>query len=301
MLSIQALSVNLAIKAMAAKRDSGPKDYLAERKENAEKSTVKIKKCIHCEQLTLAGISAEKLTGRKNNGKTVLYLHGGGFTSGSAAERRRLTQALAGRYGYAVIAPDYRLSPEHKWPCQLEDCCTFYRSLLESGCDPEKLIFMGESAGGTLCLSLALRLRDEGLPLPRAIAVFSPGTDQTGLLPSHTGNAASDDMVRGLFDAEHYRAEFGEKPVLEELKAPLVSPLYGDYAGLPPIFMSASDSEMLYDDSVLLYEKLKQAGHRAAIQVKHNLCHAWPTFSFLPEAGQTLKEMQSFFKKESIL
>ncbi|MCF0135937.1 MAG: alpha/beta hydrolase [Lachnospiraceae bacterium] len=301
MMSIQAFAVNTAIHAMSKKRDSGPKDYLAERKANAEKSTIKIKKYIRFEQISLAGIQAEKLTGRKSNGKTILYIHGGGFTTGSAAERRWITQSLVKWYGYSVISPDYRLSPEHKWPCHLEDCYNFYRSLLESGCNPKELIFMGESAGGTLCLSLALRLRDEGLPLPQVIAVFSPWTDQTGMLPSHTGNAALDDMVRGLFDEEQYRAEFGIKPTLEDLKAPLVSPLYGDYAGLPPVFMSVSDSEMLYDDSVLLYEKLKKAGHMADLQVKHNLCHAWPTFSFLPETRQTLNEMQTFFRKERIL
>ncbi|MCF0115631.1 MAG: alpha/beta hydrolase fold domain-containing protein, partial [Erysipelotrichaceae bacterium] len=122
MLSIQAIAVNIAINLMAKNRPEGPKDYMKEREENAEKSTVEINKGVTCEALEIAGIKSEKISCKKDNGMTVLYLHGGGFTSGSAAERRWLTQALAEWFGYTCIAPDYRLSPENKWPSPMEDC-----------------------------------------------------------------------------------------------------------------------------------------------------------------------------------
>ncbi|MCF0108689.1 MAG: alpha/beta hydrolase [Erysipelotrichaceae bacterium] len=295
MISIQAMAVNIAIRLMAANRPDGPKDYLKEREENADKSTVEINKGVICEALAIAGISTEKISAAKDNGMTVLYLHGGGFTSGSAKERRWLTQALAQWHGYTCIAPDYRLSPENKWPCHIEDCYAVYRQLLETGTDPHRLVLAGESAGGTLCLLLAMRLRDEGLTMPAGIVLFSPFTDQSGSLESHRKNISTDQMVgEDIFKDAQYEAVFREIPSLAYLQDPHVSPLYGDFDGLPPIFISASDTEVLYDDSALLYEKLKQGGHPVCFEHKHGLCHAWPTFSFLPETRSTLKKMHKF-------
>ena len=148
---------------------------------------------------------------------------------------------------------------------------------------------MGESAGGTLVLSLALLLKEKGLPQPRALAALSPCVTQADQLPSYTQNAATDYMLRTAVAEGKIKVVFGSRANdWEYLHQPTISPLYGDFSGLPPVFFSASDTEVLLDDSKLLYEKLKKQGHQTALDVRHGVCHAFQVFPAMPEAKQAL-------------
>ena len=241
------------------------------------------------EEFELNGLPAERISRQGNDKGWILYIHGGGFTTGSARERRMLTQYVADRHGYNCIAVNYRLSPENRWPAQIEDCYGCYCELLEMGYKTEDMVFMGESAGGTLVLSLALLAKQKGLPLPAAVIALSPATSQVDDLPSHTGNIPTDYMLRDAVAAGICDVLFEKPADREVLKDPLLSPYYGDYEGLPPVFLSASDSETLYDDAVILYDKLKAEGHETLLVTEHGLCHAYQIMTYMPEARKTLK------------
>ena len=291
--------MNFVFKKMPKGDPNVPHDYAAERQQNASRPAQEPKNGITVTTIAYNGIDGERITPVKPNGKVIWYIHGGGFTTGSAAERRAITLYLAEKYGFTVVANNYRLAPENKWPAGLDDCISFYDGLLDAGYDPDKLYFMGESAGGHLVLSVALRLKDEGKALPKGIISFSPVTDQAEDLPSHKGNAATDYMLGDAVSSDgQLDAVFGDAWRGDEdfLKQPYISPYYGDYTGLPPIFLAASDYETLYDDSVVLYDKLTEEGHICRLDVVHGVCHAYPMFPFMPEAKKTIKKAVDFIE-----
>lgn len=235
------------------------------------------------------GLSAEFIQKRGNQKGTVFYIHGGGFTVGSARERRAVCQYITANYGYNCVTFNYRLAPENLWPAPLEDCLSAYTALLKTGVSPKEIVFMGESAGGTLVLSLALLLKEKGLPQPKALVALSPCVTQADRFPSYTQNAATDYMLRTAVAEGKIKVVFGNRASdLEYLRQPTISPLYGDFAGLPPVFFSASDTEVLLDDSKALYEKLKNQGHQTALDIRHGVCHAFQVFTAMPEAKQAL-------------
>ena len=295
--SIQAHAMNFIFRCMPQDKPGQAHDYTAERKRN-DREPPKAPKGVSVEVSTLGGMNAEYIKKAGNSKGTIFYIHGGGFCVGSAKERRDICQLIAKQYGYNCVSFDYRLAPENKWPAQLEDCLTAYLALLEQGTAQNEIIFMGESAGGTLVLSLALRLKELGLPQPKAIVSFSPCVTHAEHFPSHFSNAKTDYILRDGVAKGMGEPVFGEKVKDQAfLRTPCVSPLYGDYSGLPPIFLSASDTEALLDDAVMLHKKLRDQGHPTALDIQHGLPHAFQVFSFLPECCKTMKKVFSFLEE----
>lgn len=233
----------------------------------------------------IAGEWAER-DGLRPDAPRLLYLHGGGFIACSARTHRPLIGALAQR-GFHIFAPDYRLAPEHPFPAGLDDAAAAWTAFAAEG--PAGLA--GDSAGGNLALALMLRLKREGLPLPAAAALFSPATDMLGTGASMQANARRDAMfdpasLPGLVEA--YLAG-------HDAADPLVSPLYGDPAGLPPLLFHVGANELLRDDSVRFAEKARAAGVDVALTVWPVVPHAWQfAASFLPEARRSLTAAASF-------
>lgn len=296
MSSIQAKFFNLIFKMMPADKPGQPHDYVAERKRNDRKPP-KPPVGVMVEEKPLNGMDADFITKEGNEKGLVFYIHGGGFTTGAARERRYVTQDIVSNYGYNCISINYRLAPENKWPVHLEDCLRAYEKVMELGYDPKDIVFMGESAGGTLVLSLGLYLKELALPLPKAIVAFSPCTEQSETLPSHIGNIKTDYMLKDMVSKGLTDVLFEEKVTKEMLKDYKLSPYYGDYENMPPIFLAASDSETLYDDSVILYEKLKNAGHIVELDVQHDVCHAFQMFPMIPEARESLDKCFRFLSE----
>ncbi len=294
--SLQARMMNRLFKSMPHEDEDKPHDYEQERKQN-DRQPPKTPKGVVVEQLEFAGMNTEWLHKEGNQKGLIYYIHGGGYCTGSAKERRQLTQDLVYRHGYNCIACDYRLAPENKWPAQLDDCLRGYQALLEHGADPQRIIFMGESAGGTMVLSLPLRLKELGLPQPKAIISFSPCVNHAEHYPSHFENSKTDYMLRDAVAKGMGEPVFGKDASKEYLQSPCISPIYGDYRGLPPIFLSASDTEALFDDAKVLHDKLKQLGHRTELDVQHGVCHAFQMFPFMPEARKTMKKVMAFLEK----
>lgn len=223
-------------------------------------------------------------------GRTLLYLHGGGYIACSPLVYRPITAAFA-RSGFRVFAPDYRLAPEHVFPAALDDCRAAFLRLQEK--DSRPIFLAGDSAGGGLALALMLSLRDRGEPLPGACALFSPWTDLAS-----TGASIEENESRcAMFTAASIRrgASFylgGADP-----RDPLASPLYGKFEGLPPLLIHVGADETLRDDSIRVAEKARAAGVRVELKIWPAVAHAWQLAPwFIPEARQSLDEAAAFFR-----
>ena len=221
---------------------------------------------------------------------TLLYLHGGAFVLGSPASHRVLAGAFC-RSGFRVFLPDYRLAPEHPFPAALDDAAAVYRGLVEEGVDPRSLVVAGESAGGGLALSLLVRLRDSGGPLPPAAALFSPWTDLAISGDSIEANNGSE----GMFFNDNLR------PIAElylagaDPRTPLASPLYADLHGFPPLLVHVGERELLLDDAVRLVERAGQAGVDVALKRWSVVPHGWQLLQrVVPEAAQSVAEAADF-------
>ena len=221
---------------------------------------------------------------------TLLYLHGGGYFACSPQTHRPITGGFALR-GFNVFAPDYRLAPENPFPAGLDDAVAAYRGLLEQGIPPAALTLAGDSAGGGLALALLLRLKEAGVPLPAAAALFSPWTDLANTGETLRTNSARDAMFTGE------GMERATEPYLAgaDPRNPLASPLYGDLSGLPPLLIHAGDCEVLLDDSRRLAERARSAGTRVVMRTWPVVPHAWQMFP-IPEAGQSMDEAAGFLR-----
>jgi len=282
-----------------------PHDFAEERRGDRNRPKANEYSDVTISEYTLAGIHGELLTPQGNEarkGQLLWYIHGGGFTTGAASERREITTYLCHTYGFTVAANDYRLAPEHHWPAALDDCLSYYRSLLDEGWDPAQMVFMGESAGGTLVLSLALKLKELEMPGPKAIAAFSPCVNQAEGYPSHRNNAKTDVMLGDAVGrSDQNEAVWGSpSPDLMMLRDPLISPVYGDWFGLPPVFLAASDVEALRDDAVEMYQKLKSEGYRTMLDIQHDVFHAYPMLPVVPEARDTIEKAVRFIDETDV-
>ena len=224
----------------------------------------------------------------------VLYLHGGAFFACSPATHRAVTIAFARSGEVRVFVPDYRLSPEHRFPAAIDDviaCCDWIAA--ETG-HPVAAI-AGDSAGGTLTLSTLLRLRDTGRPLPAAAVVFSPVTDLVATGASLVENDRRDALFYGT---SVVRLQEVYLPPGVDPHNPLASPLYANLAGLPPLLLHVGDDEVLRDNSTRFATRAKAAGVDVTLRVWPVVPHAWQLMApILPEGRQSLREAVDFVSK----
>lgn len=225
---------------------------------------------------------------------TLVYLHGGAFLVGSPRLFRYASRQFAAA-GFDVFVPAYRLAPEHVFPAALEDVLRAYQALIDARRGP--IVIAGDSAGGGLAVSLMLRLRQEGLPLPVAAALFSPWTDLAA-----TGASARENEARDAFFTRK-QIQLGSRAVLGggSAKNPLASPVYADLSGLPPMLVHVGADEVLRDDSTRLVARARDAGVDARIEIWPGVPHGWPLMSFLPEARQSREKAIAFLKGQLAL
>jgi len=251
------------------------------------------------------GVPAEwVLAPGANARRRVLYLHGGAFIAGSPLSHRNITNRLAVITGGAVLAVDYRLMPEHRRADGIADCRAAYRWILENGPDgvasPEFLAVGGDSAGGNLALSLIAWVRDEGLRQPDAVVALSPTVDGTFASPSIAANVDTDIMLGPLFSVLLRIPQTIRRwmYVLENRfnpANPVVSPVFGDLSGLPPVLVQVSEAEMLLDDARRYVNKARAAGSPALVQSWPHMLHVWQMFyPEMPEARAAWDEIDRF-------
>lgn len=284
--------VEMMRKAKCAAKPDGPPDYAKRRAfvegRHAQQKTAQ---GVRFESLILNGVESECGTPDYLAGNgAVLYIHGGGFVTGSARSSRSYASYLAQASGMRVYTISYRLAPEHPWPAAPDDCLAVYRALLERHPDA-KLALVGGSAGGNLCLSTALRAKAEGLSLPSAMVLFSPSIDQTNTLPTRKTNAERDCAIQGTIDLVHQEAYLQNADPYD----PLVSATYADLTGLPPMLIVVDGDEVLLDDSALLAAHAHRDGVDAELKITAGLFHDFPSMGpELPEAAQVLEDTATF-------
>lgn len=171
--SLYACMMNLVFRCMAQDKPGQPHDYAAERKRNDRKPP-RPAKGVTVRLGELGGLSAEFIQQSVNQKGTIFYIHGGGFIVVSVRERRAVCQYITANYGYNCVTFNYRLAPENLWSAPLEGCLTAYAARLKTGASPKDVVFMGESTGGTLVLSLALLLKEKGFPQPKRWCLSPP-------------------------------------------------------------------------------------------------------------------------------
>ena len=221
--------------------------------------------------------------------RVLLYLHGGGFVFGLSMLHLQTGAWLARKMESQVLMVDYRLAPQHPFPAALDDCATAYRRLLQQGVPAESITVAGDSAGGNLTLTLLMKLRDEGDPLPAAAACLSPvadlsvARDQTDyrdpMLPPKAMELYSRSYVAG-----------------HDPRDPLISPVFGRWDGLPPLLIHAGEDEILREDAVRVEELARAAGVEARLEIYPRMWHVWQINLGMPEAVQSLDDIAQFLR-----
>src|ERR1700722_11250069 len=223
----------------------------------------------------------------------VLHFHGGGYLIGAAKGSLEYASRLATAADGVCYTVDYRLAPEHPYPAAIDDAIVAYRALLRKGIPASPILLSGESAGGGLDVALAIALRTAGGPLPSGILAVAPFTDLTlsgESVRAFNGDdpAANRDLL-AFMGASYFQ---GHEPT-----DPLVSPLFGDLAGLPPLFVTASQGEVLLNDTTRLAERAEKAGVDVTLRVVEDSVHVYPIFPFLPETKATMEEVAAWAKR----
>jgi acetyl esterase/lipase len=240
------------------------------------------------------GVSAEwTVSPEADPARVILYLHGGGYTTGSLESHRHMV-AQAGREARSrTIALGYRLAPEHPFPAAVEDAVAGYRYLLSRGFAANRIAVAGDSAGGGLTVALLVSLRDAGLPLPACAWCSSPWVDLEGTGGNMTAKATVDPMVQQPYLIELAAAYLnGADP-----RTPLAAPLYADLRGLPPILIQVGSAETLLDDAVRLAGAAGAADVRVRLEVWPDMIHVWQLFYQQVAAGsRALAEAGAFIR-----
>ncbi len=214
--------------------------------------------------------------------RTLLYLHGGAFVIGNAVGYRPVWGGLARAAGARGLAIDYRLAPEHPFPAAVDDAVAAYRWLLAEGRKPGSIVIAGDSAGGGLAVSMLVKARDEGLPMPAAALAISPWSDLECVGQSIVTKAQADPALdkAGLVNmAAHY---LGRRSPRE----PLASPIHADLRGLPPLLIQVGSAEILLDDAIRLAGVAGAADVRTTLEVWPGMPHVWHAFSFMLDEGR---------------
>jgi monoterpene epsilon-lactone hydrolase len=178
----------------------------------------------------------------------VLYFHGGVYVLGDAFQAAGLASQVGRRTRAKVIAVDYRLAPEHPYPAAVDDALAAYEALLNNGTAPSVIAFAGESAGGGLAVATMVSARDHGLPLPAAAFVMSPYADLT--LAGETMETKRE--ADPLLSRDNLQARVPDYTAGQDAAAGLISPVFADLSGLPPLIIQAGTYEVLLDDAVRL-------------------------------------------------
>jgi acetyl esterase/lipase len=254
---------------------------------------------VKVEKTTIDGVRAFILTPEviapENRNRLLIHVHGGCYVlnPGEAALPEALFMAGFGHF--KVIAVDYRMPPEAYFPAALDDGLTVYRNAIKTT-DPKNIAIFGSSAGGALTLEMVLKAKQDGLPLPGAIAPGTPMSDVTKVGDTFVTNAMLDNVLvspDGFCDAATKVYANGH-----DLKDPLLSPVYGDMKGFPPTILTSGTRDLLLSNTVRVHRKLRQAGVDAMLQVFEGQSHAhYYRDDTAPETKEAFEEIAGFFDK----
>ena len=276
--------------------------------------SVSYKEQVTVETVKVGEITCAMLTPKDelSNG-VLLYLHGGGYVAGNLDYACGFASVLAVRCGIRVFTVEYRLAPEHPYPAALDDAMDAYGYLLSAGYEPSRIALCGDSAGGGLCYALCQKLRDKGRTLPAGILAISPWTDLTMSSESYRLNQKDDpsmtiERLKYFADCYTYGATVDSKGRLHPIvndnveddkkrkSDPRMSPLFDSMEKMPESLIFVGGDEIMYDDSVLMHERLLSAGCKSEIVVAPGLWHGYILYD-LPDREGDFDKISKFIKK----
>lgn len=234
-------------------------------------------------EVTMDGIHGEWASVNRAHMKkyVILYCHGGGYSTGSCLYGRTLTAKLAATTSMDVLSFDYRLAPEHPYPAALADAIKVWNYLMLLGYGARDIILTGDSAGGNLALALTLKLKADGRLLPRGLVLMSPWTDLTSSGESHRTRANLDPVLDKAYIDRMIAAYMGKADLTRQvLENPYISPLFGDFAGFPPVYIQVGDNEILLSDSVELHKRLVEANVSVRLDCFDGMWHVFQMSPF---------------------
>jgi acetyl esterase/lipase len=244
---------------------------------------------VTCERAPVPDVVAEWLAGPDPSTAVVQYHHGGGYSGGSLNTHRRFASCLAAASNGRVLNIGYRLAPEHPFPAAIEDALATYRWLLAQGIESASVVIGGDSAGGGLAAGVVHAIRDAGLPRPAALVLLGPWVDLV----------ARDEGATDMFVRRDGASSMAEMYVGDHDPAdPRISPVRGDLAGFPPVYVQVSASEALYQDAVGFADALRTAGVDVEVDAPADVMHTWPILApRAPEAAQAIERLGRFVRR----
>jgi epsilon-lactone hydrolase len=242
--------------------------------------------------MTVGGVDTVEVTvDGVDSANVILYFHGGVYVIGSADSSVPLVADLARRTGTKVVSVNYRLAPENPYPAAVEDARAVYEGLLSQGVDPNNIALSGESAGGGLTTALLLGLRDAGRPMPSSAFVMSPWVDLT-----LSGNTILDrQKVDPILTGEALRMRVGDYVADANASDPLISPIFADLRGLPPILIQVGSHEILLSDAVRLAERAANGDVEVTLDVVPGVPHVFQAYAAVLDEGNAALDRAATF------
>jgi acetyl esterase/lipase len=254
---------------------------------------------VKVEPTTVGGVKAYMVTPRnippENANRLLVHVHGGCYVSGPGESGTSEAILMAGFGHFKIISVDYRMPPDHPYPAALDDAMAVWKAAVKMA-DPKKMAIFGSSAGGALTLEMVLRVKQDHLPMPAAIAPGTPMADLTNSGDTFRTNAMLDNVLVAPDASCDKRAALYANG--HDLKDPMLSPLFGDMHGFPPAILTTGTRDLLLSNTVRVHRKLRQAGVEAFLQVYEGQSHGQYSRDVdAPETKEAFEEIAHFLDK----
>jgi epsilon-lactone hydrolase len=245
---------------------------------------------------TLGGVPTAEITVDGIDARhVVLYFHGGVYVMGDAFLAAELASQVGRRIQAKAVSVDYRLAPEHPYPAAVDDALAAYEGLLDDGIAPSGIVLAGESAGGGLAVATLVNARDRGLPMPAAALVMSPYADLTLAGASIDARGPADPLL----SREALEARIGDYTAGQDPALALISPVFADLSGLPPLIIQAGTHEVLLDDAVRLAQRAVAADVQVTLDIVPGVPHVFQAYHpILDEAEAALDRAGRFLSAQ---
>jgi monoterpene epsilon-lactone hydrolase len=243
------------------------------------------------EAVKIGNLNAEWVRPKQaDNNTIILYFHGGAYVFGSLDSHRHLVSHIAKASQCLALHVGYALAPEAPFPAALNDATAAY-DWLKSNHPKAKIVIMGDSAGGGLSLALMHKLKSENRELPNLAVLIAPLVDQTGTSETIKSLGKNDVILSAEMLTE------STKMYTNDVKSPLVSPLFGDFYGFPSTLIHVGTHDILLDDSISLHKKMQIENVRVKITIQESMIHVWHFFvGILPEARKSINEIAAYIQ-----
>lgn len=293
-MSFQSKLLKILFACGKAIRKDPSHDSLTKKRSNFEKIGIWMKpqKNTSVARIFIASVPVDEIIYSKNFSKTILYMHGGGFVYGGNKIHLHMLSLLSKYANARILAVDYSLSPENKYPTALNEVLAAYKQLIENG---QQLYVAGDSAGANLALCLTIKLRDSGYQLPNKVILLSPSTDATFSSEWFDKNTKKD-LILSRQKLEFFLDAYIPKGF--DRRDSRISPIFAELGSLPPVLLHVGSDEIMFGDSYLVHEKILASGGESELFVGRGMWHVWHLFSrYMPESRLAIKHIAEFIEQ----